>query len=216
MPKNDKHDRLQRLLLDRKSKEPKGRASIPFPIILDADLSRKVNEAQAELTAAHAAIEEHREEQAELAEAGKGDRRMGSKTSIPDELTERLEKAETDATAADDEADEAMVQLVLVALKSDAYDELVKAHPPREDNADDAKSGVNWLTFPDALLRECATRVLDGDDDEIEMDLTDLIDGMSTGERQLARQIAQTVNLQSASVPFYNARSQSRRRNGAK
>jgi hypothetical protein len=212
----ERHARLQQKLLDRKSKEPKGRASIPFPIILDADLARKVGEAQRELTAAEAAIAAHRDEQAALAEEGKGDRRVGSSSELPAELTERLDAAEQALEAADAAADEDMVQLVLVALKSDAYDELVKAHPPREGDKEDIESGVNRLTFPDALLRACATRVLDVDDDEIEMDIPDLIDGLSTGERQLARQVAQTVNLQSASVPFYNANSRSRRRNGAK
>jgi len=216
MPENAKHARLRELLNDRNSKEPKGRASIEFPIILDAALSLEVSLAQQHLAAVNGAIETHQREQAQAKEDGKGDRRVGSKTTIPADLKNQLDAAQVRADAADEAADDAMVQLVLVALKSEQYDELIKAHPPREDNADDAKNGVNVHTFPDALLRACATKVLDDEDAEIEMDLTGLIDGMSSGERQVARQAAQQINVQVATVPFYNANSQSRRRNGAK
>jgi hypothetical protein len=213
----DKHARLQQLLLDRKSKEPKGRASVPFPIILDADLAVAVNQAQQDLDAAQGAIDKYKADQAKAREEGTGDRRHGSKASaVPKELTDALAEAEKRVEEADAAADAAMVQLVLVALKSDEYDELTKLHPPREGDKKDAEDGVNRETFFAALLRDCATKVLDADDDEIEMDIDDVIGGMSHGEREVAFVAVRNLNMQMASVPFFSAKSQARRRKGAR
>jgi hypothetical protein len=205
----DKHARLQALLLDRKSKTPKGRASAPFPIILDADLAIALARAEQSRSVALEAIAEAEKEAA-------GDKRMGGTPKIDPALIEELTAAEASLAEAEAAADEATVQIVFTALKTGPFDELVKEHPPREGDETDQQFEYNRSTFPDALVRACATKVVDLDGDEIETDPLELIDGFSNGERITAQNVVNGLNQQAASVPFYNARSQSRQRNGAK
>lgn len=51
------------------------------------------------------------------------------------------------------EADETATKVTVWAIGWDEWTDLTDFHPPREDNADDAKRGYNPVTFPGALLR---------------------------------------------------------------
>lgn len=201
-------EKVQALLQDRKSKKSKGRASAPFPIVMDADLAIDLAQARQELANAEQAINDWSKKIAE-------DSRH-AKPKPPPELNKRVAAAQERVDEIKAEADEVTVLVVFVAMPADAQDELEKLHPPREDNKADAEQGINLDTFPRARMRECATKVVDFDGNELALDPIEIVDGMSTGERGLAIQVVNGISSQIASVPFFDASSQSRQRSGAK
>lgn len=200
----DKHARLQAKLQDRKTSN-KGRGSRPMKICLDAELSMDLEDADAELAAVHAAIEK--------AESGV-EARAGGKLKIDPALTKRraaAEKAVADAEAA---ADADSVIITFAALKAEKYDELKDQYPPREGDDLDKMNGFNQETFFDALMAaSAATQVKDVEGNIIDMDVADIIAEMSNGERILACQVSNDLNLRNSS--FSDAKSRTRRRSGS-
>lgn len=202
--------KLQQLLQDRNDKtRPSGRASVPFPIILDADLAIDLSRARAELAAAEQAVDDWEAEAAQ-------DQRQGGRRKPPADLQTAVAEAKARVEELEAEADEVKVILVFVALPADENDALQKQHPPREGNETDAEYGYNTAEFPVARMRECAVRVVGMDDQLLDLDPKKLVDGMSQGERDLAVQVSNGCNAQLASVPFYDANSRSRQRSGGK
>jgi seryl-tRNA synthetase len=202
--------KLQQLLQDRNDKaRPAGRASAPFPVILDADLAIDLSKARQELQQAEEAVKDWEAE-------AKQDARQSGRRKVPAELTAAVAEAKARVEELQAEADEVKVQLIFVALRADENDELEKQHPPREGNDDDKKWGFNADTFPVARMHECAARVVDMDNNLLDLDPKKIVTGFSQGERDFAVQVVNGVNAQLASVPFYDANSQSRQRSGGK
>jgi len=142
------------------------------------------------------------------------DRRAGGKLAIDPELTKQVTAAEKAVAAAEKLVDAASVIVTFNALKAADYDDLLKEHPPREDNELDAMVDYNRDTFPDALMKKSASqKIEDADGNLIDMDVAELIDTMSNGERTVACQVSNDVNLRTSS--FSDAKSQSRQRSGA-
>jgi hypothetical protein len=200
------HSALQQLLQDRKT-STKGRASKWMNICLDAKLSMVLALAEQELAETKSAVAV-----AELS----AEKRAGGTVAVDPELTKKVTAAEKAVAAAEKAADAATVTVTFTALKSHDYDELLKLHPPREGNERDQATDVNQETFPDALMLASATKVEDSDGNIIEMDLEELLGTLSNGERIVACQVANDVNLRTLSVPFSDANSQSRQRSGSR
>jgi len=202
--------KLQQLLQDRNDKaRPSGRASAPFPIILDADLAIDLSKARAELQAAETTLNEWEAE-------AKQDTRQGGRRKPPADMQKAVDEAKARVDELETEADEVKVILVFVALPAADDDELMKLHPPREGNERDQDFGFNAAEFPVARMHACAARVVDMDDQLLDLDPKKLVEGMSPGERDLAVQVCNGVNAQMASVPFFDANSHSRQRSGGK
>lgn len=196
-----KHDKLQQLLQDRKSSK-KGRAFRPMAICLDADLSMDLEDAERELAAAKKAADEATEI------------RAGGKVSTDPEMAKRVTAAEKAVTEAEALVDASSVIVTFAALKAHDYDELLKEHPPREDNEYDKLDDYNRDTFPDALMAASASKnVKDADGDLVDMDVADVLAEMSSGERNLACQVSFDVNNRQSS--FSEAKSRSRQRSGS-
>lgn len=203
-------DHLQQLLRDRQSAKGKGRASAPLPIVLDADLAVDIE--QAKIAYANA-----QSEVAQLEKEAAGDGRVGgAKSPKLSEAQKALEAAKKRVDEAQAAANDVTVQLVFTALKSDEYDRLLKEHPPREDDEGDKQRGFDYSTFPDALLTVSPAKVVDIDGDPLELDAAEIIAEMSHGERDMARSVVMGLNVQTYSVPFSVANSQSRQRSGGK
>lgn len=204
MPEDPKHAALQALLQDRKT-STKGRASRRIAICLSTELSMDLEDANEELGEANKAI----------AEAEKtADRRAGGKLAIDPALTKRAKDAEQAVTDAEAAVDAASVIVTFLALKAADYDELLKKHPPREGNERDAIYDYNESEFPDALMLASASKhVEDAEGNIIDMDVVELIDTMSNGERRLSCRLSTDVNLRESS--FSDAKSQSRQRSGS-
>lgn len=202
--------KLQQLLQDRNDKaRPAGRASAPFPIILDADLAVDLSRARQQLAIAEQAVTDWQTE-------AKQDPRQGGRRKPPADLQQAVTDAQQQVDDIEAEAEEVKVILVFVALTADANDELMKQHPPREGDEKDLEYGFNLAEFPVARMRECAARVVSMDDEPLDLDPKDLVAGMSPGERDLAVQVCNGLNAQMASVPFYDANSQRVQRSGGK
>lgn len=200
----EKHARLKTLLQDRKS-STKGRASRPMAVCLDAELSMDLEDADRELAEAKQALAE--------AEAT-GDARVGGKVAVDPELTARVETAEKAVADAEALVDAASVVVTFTALKADEYDKLKDEHPPREGNEYDAIAEYNRETFPDALMAASASKkVRDADGNLVDLDVDDIIAGMSNGERTMACQVSNDVNLRTST--FSEANSRNRRRSGS-
>lgn len=197
------HEALRGLLQDRKS-STKGRASRRMAVCLSAPLAMALADAESELAAAKSA--------AEAAEAG-SDRRAGGKVAIDPALTKAVTAAEKAVAEAEAAVDAASVIITFTALKAADYDELMKEHPPREGDDLDRLNDYNRDTFPDALMRKSASKLEDADGNLIDMDLADVIDEFSNGERTLACQVSNDVNLRTST--FSDAKSQSRQRSGS-
>lgn len=198
------HDKLLALLQDRKQSS-KGRASRRMSVCLDADLAADLEDAQAELAEANEAV----------ADAAKAETpRAGGRVPTDPALQKRVTDAEKAVVAAERDVDAASVTVTFTALKADAYDDLLKKYPPREGDELDKISDYNRDEFPDALMRASASKkVEDADGKPVAMDVEELIDEMSNGERWLACQIAGQINDRTSS--FYEAKSQSRQRSGS-
>jgi hypothetical protein len=205
-----KHERLQSLLQDRKS-STKGRMSAALPVILEADLAVRLNMARQ-------AVQNAESEIAAFQKDNPGDKRSGgvARADVPADLQKALDDAQAEVDRIEDEAADVTVRLVFVALKYDDFDKLEKAHPPRDGDDRDAEYGANVDTFPEVLMRASAVKVTDYDDNIVDLDIDELIEGMSNAERNMACQVARGVNVNPASVPFYDANSRSRRRSGGK
>jgi hypothetical protein len=198
------HETLRSLLQDRKS-STKGRASRRMAICLSAELSADLRDAEEDLAAAKQA----------LAEAAKTETaRAGGRVPTDPALQKKADDAEKAVAAAEKAADAASVVITFTALKAHEYDDLLKEHPPRADNDLDRLSDYNRDTFPDALMAKSASaKVEDNDGNLVDIDIADLIDGMSNGERIVACQVAGGVNDQTSS--FSEAKSQHRPRSGS-
>lgn len=197
------HEALRALLQDRKS-STKGRASRRMAVCLSAPLSMALAEAEADLAAAKSATNVASES---------ADKRAGGKVAIDPELNKQVTAAEKAVSAAEAEVDAASVVITFTALKAHEYDELLKEHPPREGNELDALNDVNQSTFPDALMVASATKIEDAEGNLVDMNIEDLIGEFSNGERILACQVANDVNLRTST--FSDAKSQSRQRSGS-
>lgn len=206
MPEDvDKHARLQSLLQDRKSPTPKGRASRPMALCLDTELSMDLEDAEAELAEAKQAVAD--------AEAV-AEPRAGGKIAIDPELKKRVKDAEAAVAEAEAAVDAASIIITFSALKAEDYDALHKEHPPREDHESDKLYDYNQATFPDALVAECASKkVKDADGNLVDLDIADVINTMSDGERTVARAVVLNLNQRTSS--FSDAKSQSRQRSGS-
>lgn len=202
------HEALQALLQDRKT-SAKGRITLPMNVILDAQLAFDGNNAERELDAAKAAVKE-------AEKAAEGDKRAGGKVGISPELAAAVETAQAAFDEANEAAAQATVKVVFTALKGSDYDELVKLHPPRDGDEGDATEGYNRATFNEALMYESAVKVLDRDDQIVDMDTTEVLGTLSAGERLFAETIAQQANIRTTAVPFSVAGSQSRQPSGGK
>lgn len=84
-----------------------------------------------------------------------GEARLGDGSAHVDEARAELESFIDVATAR-------AVEVTLTALGRIKWRNLVKAHPPREGNADDADSGLNTETFYDELVPLSVTNVEGG------------------------------------------------------
>jgi hypothetical protein len=198
------HSALQALLQDRKT-STKGRASRRMDICLVASLSMDLALADQELAAVGVLVATAEEN---------ADRRAGGKVAVDPELTKRKKAAAKAVAEAEAAVDAASVTVTFTALKAVDYDALLKEHPPREGNEQDVESGINSLTWPDALMLASATKVEDADGNIVEMDLTELLETLSAGERIMACTAANEVNLRTLSAPFSDANSRSRQRSG--
>lgn len=201
----DKHAQLKSLLQDRKSQTPKGRASRRLAVCLATDLSMDFEDAEQELANAKEA----------LAEAtANAEPRAGGKVGIDPALTKRVKDAEKAVAETEALVDAASVIITFTALKAADYDVVHKEHPPREGNERDAVFDYNEATFPDALmLKSASPKVEDADGNLVDMDVHELIDTMSNGERTLACRVAIDVNLRQSS--FSEAKSLNRQRSGS-
>lgn len=203
-------EELRQLINDRKDKsKPVGRASAPFPVILDADLAVDLSRARGQEQAAKTALEDWKTE-------AEKDQRVGGRRKPPAEYQNAVDEAAARVAELEAEADGFKVILVFVALPADDNDELMKQHPPREDDEDDQKFGFNLATFPVARMHECAAKVVSLNDEPMDLDPKSIAAGLTAGERDLAVQVVNGINNQMASVPFYDASSQSRQRSGGK
>lgn len=199
------HDHLLELLQDRKSSTKTGRASRRMAICLSADLSDDLEEAEQELASVKAAIEEA---------AGREPARAGGKVPVDPELKKRADAAEAAVAAAVKAADAGSVFITFTALRAHEYDALLKDHPPREGDDLDKIHDYNRDTFPDALMAASASKkVEDVDGKPVAMDIAELIEEMSSGERNVACATAFAVNDRQSS--FSEAKSQSRQRSGS-
>jgi hypothetical protein len=198
----ERHQRLQALLQDRKAK--KGRASRVVHVCLDASLAADLAEADAELAMVRSTVED-----AEKARAG--DKRQGGKVPLDPDLQRQLKAAEAKVDAAKDAVAEATVTITVSALPADEFDELLKKHPPRDGNDDDKEFGADREAFCDALLLNGATKVTDRDGTLVDIAFAELLPELSSGERQLVRNMALEVNQRVASIPFSVAKSSSGR-----
>lgn len=198
------HDKLLSLLQDRKQ-SAKGRASRRMAVCLDADLTADLEDARADLDAANEAV---------TAAAKTETARAGGKVPTDPALQKRVDDAEKAVAAAEQAVDAMSVTVTFTALKADVYDELLKQHPPREGNELDKIHDYNRDSFPDALMRKSAQKVVeDAAGKPVAMDVQELIDEMSNGERWVACQVAGEVNDKTSS--FSEAKSQSRQRSGS-
>lgn len=107
------------------------------------------------------------------------------------------------------EMQEGTVPFTLRALADTPYQRLVDAHPPRREgdevNANDARWGFDWSTFPRALIKVCTVEpILDEEDWSL---LFGEEVGLSPGQVARLREIALTVNGRSVDVPFSSAAS---------
>ena len=173
-------------------------------ICLSEPLAAKLADAEEDLAAANAAVEEAQKH---------ADVRAGGKVAIDPDLDKRVKAAEKAVAEAEADVDAASVVVTFTALKAADYDELLKEHPPREGNELDALRDANQATFPDALMLKSATKIEDADGNLVDMDIADLIGTLSNGERILACQVANDVNLRTST--FSEANSQHRRRSGS-
>ena len=195
------HSALQALLQDRKT-STKGRAFRPMAICLDTELSMDLEDAAAELAVAKETA------------AATTETRAGGKVSTDPEMDKRVKAAEKAVADAEALVDAASVIITFAAMKADEYDELLTEHPPREGNEMDALSDYNRDTFPDALMAKSASgRVKDADGNIVDMNVTDVIATMSSGERNVACKVSFEVNNRSSS--FSDAKSQNRQRSGS-
>lgn len=71
----------------------------------------------------------------------------------PEELVAAL--ADRNAFAA--EAEERGVHVILRSVGRSKWRELIEKNPPRENDADDQKAGINLDTFPEDLVPACIT-----------------------------------------------------------
>lgn len=204
MPEDPKHAALQALLQDRKT-STKGRASRRIAICLSTELSMDLEDAKGELAEANEAVTEAEKT---------ADRRAGGKLAIDAKLTSAVKAAEKTVAEAEAAVDAASVIVTFNALKAADYDDLLKKHPPREGNERDAIYDYNESEFPDALMLASASRhVEDAEGNLVAMDVADIIDTMSNGERRLSCRLSTDVNLRESS--FSDAKSQSRQRSGS-
>lgn len=205
-------EELQRLLRDRQSpKATTGRASAPFPLVMNADLAVDLQQAEMVFAAAQDDVALREKEAA-------GDSRVGgTKSPALTAAQAELRKAQKALDEAKAAANEVTIQMVITALTSNDYDELLMKHPPRDDDENDKALGYNQSTFPEALLQAAPAKILDLDDNPLPgFEKEDLIDGMTHGERDLARRVATGLNAQVFSVPFSAVNSPSRQRSGGK
>lgn len=204
------HARLQQLLQDRKSKTKNvGRPSRQLRFCLDNDLAQERAEAEQKLAEAKAELD------AATAEA-QADKRAGGRVRVDAAITKLHKDAEDAAEKARTAADEDSVVVTFTAVQSEDYDELVTEHPPREGNEDDAKNAVNGATFPGALMRASISAITDIDGATVDMDPDDLVAGFSNGERIIAINASNEVNLRITSIPFSDASSPRRQASGSK
>lgn len=201
----DRHARLKMLLQDRRSPTPKGRASRPMALCLDTELSMDLEDAEEELAEAKQAVDEAET----MAEP-----RAGGKVGIDPALKKRAATAEKAVAEAETAVDAASIIITFAALKADEYAALLTEHPPREGNDRDAAFDYNEDSFPGALMAECASKIIkDAVGNLVEMDIADVIEGMSDGERKVA--CAVSLNLNQRTSSFSDAKSQSRQRSGS-
>lgn len=106
-------------------------------------------------------------------------------------------EAKTALDAAQAALDGCYEQLVLTAMRSDEYELLLAAHPPRKGVKDDEQVHYNTETFPPALLAECVGGDLTPE--EWQEALTDC----SYGEKQELLIIVQALNVRgpASSIP---------------
>lgn len=201
--------KVQQLLQDRKSPKSSSRASAPFPIVMDSDLA-------VDLSHARQALAEAQQDMENWATEAAADSRQGGKRKPPADKEQAVADAQTRVEELEAEAKDVTVTLVFVALTANDQDALIKQHPPRPDNDEDAKYGYDVTTFPIARMRECAAKVIGDNDEELDVDIPDLIAGLQPMERDFACQVVNGISAQAWSVPFYAANSQSRQRSGGK
>lgn len=205
---DERHQRLQALLTDRKAK--KGRASRVAYVCLDADLSFKLAEAEQELDVIREQVDADAKEKAH-------DRRLGGGGVAPDpDLQSSLLAAEQKAAAAQDAADEVTVAITITAVPADEFDELLKKHPPRDGNEADQRFGAHVNTFCDALLLGGVTRIADRDGNLVDVSFDELLPTLSSGERQAVRGAALEANQRTASIPFSVSKSSNDRGSGGR
>lgn len=95
-------------------------------------------------------------------------------------LADEWDAYDAAAKKADDFADEANPRGVTVTLRTigrKRWAELIKEHPPREDDAADVRQGVNLDTFPEALVPVSITAPTFGDGE-----LDEFLDAISPAE----------------------------------
>ena len=107
------------------------------------------------------------------------------------------------AAAVKEQMAAATIVFRLRAKDSHDWDDLLKAHPPREGNAEDTANGYNVDTFPDALIKASA----------VEPELTDerwaaLRPKLAPVEYSRLGHAALNLNMKSVNVPFSRAASQ--------
>ena len=90
------------------------------------------------------------------------------------------------------------IVLRMRALGKRAWDALLKQHPPRKDNEEDAQLGYNADTFMEALIREC-TYSPDDLDEETWRELLD--ERLTEWQWAQLQNCALTLNVRRVDVP---------------
>lgn len=125
-------------------------------------------------------VDAHSAEVGELAELRAQEKRLTLerarvKSARRGPITRKINEIREQMTALEDTIESGKVLVTVTALARGRYRNLLKDHPPREDDEVEAKVGYNLDTFGAALIRACtvsATR----DGEPYDLDLDDLLD----------------------------------------
>lgn len=142
------------------------------------------------------------DEQIEKAEAERADS-MGRTTEL-----KRLRKRR-DELVAEAEAEDSKYPFVITGLSDPEWQELISAHPARDDNDADGVFGYNTSTFFDALVRAALGSSV------TEAQWIKLRDTLSSGQMEELRDAALKVSRRRVDIPKSPPSSADRRRSDA-
>lgn len=147
-------------------------------------------------------LQELRVKASELRQRAEKLRKAPRSALLADETDPALD-AEFAASEAEREADEFAaeaeargVEITLRALGRRRWPELLEAHPPREGNDADKRSGANLKTLPDVLVPESIVEPQMSPGEK-----TDFLDGLSFGQWDYLALEAWNLNTQAGADP---------------